>query len=104
MRPERWLLAAVVCLGWGLGIIFGFAKGTAGIAEAWPLSGSSLHICTTTTGGGVLGGFALTLLGTLLLLWATLAAVVSECRYLFRRKPQAVPVATEPVVKPGETS
>ena len=96
MRPERWLLAAVVCLAWGLGIIFGFAKGTAGLAESWPLSGCSLNICTTTTGAGVLGGFMLTVFGVLLLLCATLAAIVSELRYVFGRKPQARPPSAGP--------
>lgn len=96
MRPERWLLGAVICLAWGLGIVFGFAKGTAGIGADWPLSGCSLHICTTTTGVGVLGGFALTAIGTALLLWATLAAAVSEIRYLFRRKQPPAPVTADP--------
>ncbi len=86
MKPDRPLILSVVFLAWGLGLIFGYCSGTAGMSAAWPLSTASLNICTTTNGPGALGGVALTLLGVFLLLLALLCAVVSQVRMLLTRK------------------
>ena len=77
MRADRPLISSVLCLAAGLGLIFGYCNGTAGISAAYPLTGASVNICTTTTGPGALGGVVLTALGALLLIWALLCAIVS---------------------------
>ncbi|HEY1159821.1 MAG TPA: hypothetical protein VGE83_04280 [Terracidiphilus sp.] len=83
MRPDRSLIASVVFLAIGLGFLFGYCHGTAGLSAAIPVSGASFNLCVTTTGPGALGGFALTVLGVLLLLWATLCAIVGQVRLVF---------------------
>jgi hypothetical protein len=89
MKADRPLILAVLLLAAGLGLIFGYCHGTVGVSAALPLSGASLAICTTTTGPGALGGFVLTVLGVLLLLWATFLAIVAQFRLIAPgRKPE----------------
>lgn len=78
MKPDRPLIFSVLCLGFGLGVIFGYCNGTTSLATAYPFSGTVLHINITTVGIGVLGGVFLTALGVLLLVWAFVAAIVSQ--------------------------
>jgi hypothetical protein len=78
MKADRPLIGAVLFLAAGLGLIFGNCHGTAGVNAALPLSGSSLEICTTTSGAGALGGFALTVIGVALLLVAFVCAVLGQ--------------------------
>jgi hypothetical protein len=86
MKLDRLLIASVLCLSAGLGLIFGYCNGNVGMSAARPPSGCSLQICTTTTGPGALGGFVLTVLGALLLLCATLVAIVGQFRSIAVRK------------------
>jgi hypothetical protein len=87
MRIDRLLIVSVLCLSSGLGLIFGYCNGTVGANAAYPLAGCSLHICTTTNGPGALGGLVLTTLGVVLLLFATLAAIVNQFLPSARRNP-----------------
>lgn len=80
MRVDRLLIVSILCLGAGLGVIFGYCNGSVGVNAAWPIAGCALHIDTTTTGPGALGGLVLTALGALLLIGATLLAVVGQFR------------------------
>ena len=86
MKSDRPMILSVVLLAAGLGILFGYCHGTAGLSAAIPVSGASFNLCITTTGPGALGGFALTVLGVLLLLWAVFLAIVGEIRLLGPRR------------------
>ncbi len=86
MRIDRLLIVSVLCLSSGLGLIFGYCHGTVGANAGWPLDACSLQIATTTTGPGSLGGLGLTILGALLLLCATLVAIVNQVRLIAARK------------------
>ncbi len=74
MRADRPLIGAVIFLGIGLGVIFGYCHGTTGFSVAYPLSGSVLHLDFTTSGQGVLGGVICAAIGVFLLIWAFFAA------------------------------
>jgi uncharacterized membrane protein len=78
MRPDRPLIASLLALSGGVGLILGYCNGTTSFNAAYPFSGSILHIDITTSGPGVLGGLALIALGLLLMAWALIAAVVSQ--------------------------
>lgn len=82
MKPDRPLILSVLLLAVGLGLVFGFCHGTAGVSAAYPFSGCSVNLCTTTTGPGALGGLMLVLLGALLLLWSFVLAIVAQFRLL----------------------
>ena len=82
MKPDRPLIVSVLLLAAGLGLIFGYCHGTVGLNAAIPVSGASFNLCTTTTGPGALGGFALTVLGLLLLIWALVCAIMGQIRLL----------------------
>jgi hypothetical protein len=86
MKPDRLLIVSVLCLSSGLGLIFGYCDGTVGVNAAFPLTGCSLHICTTTNGPGALGGMVLTVLGAALLLCATLVAIIHQVQLIATRK------------------
>ena len=74
------LLVAVVCLGAGLGVVFGYCNGTTGLSFAYPLSGSSVHIDITTTGSGVPAAVGLLAVGAFLLVIATILALIGMFR------------------------
>lgn len=78
MRADRPLIGAVLFLGVGLALIFGYCTGTTGMNIGFPVSGSSLQVAFTTYGPAVPGGLALIAIGLLLLVVALLAAVVGE--------------------------
>ena len=82
MKPDRPLIVSVLLLAAGLGLIFGYCHGTVGLNAAIPVSGASFNLCTATTGPGALGGFALTVLGLLLLIWALVCAIMGQIRLL----------------------
>jgi hypothetical protein len=86
MRIDRLLIVSVLCLSSGLGLIFGYCNGNVGVSAAWPPSGCSLQICTTTTGAGALGGLVLTGLGACLLLCAALVAIINQIQLIAGRK------------------
>jgi protein-S-isoprenylcysteine O-methyltransferase Ste14 len=80
------LIVAVAALAAGVGLLVMFCQGTTNMNVAYPLSGSTLHIDLTTNGSAVLGGFVLTALGLLLLVWAVLAAIVHQISLLASRE------------------
>lgn len=81
MNCERSLIAAVVFLITGGGLIFGFTHGTAGFGAAYPIAGTTFEISLKTTGAPALGGVIATLLGILLLLIAVIQAVVAQVQH-----------------------
>jgi hypothetical protein len=97
MKPDRFLIAAVVLLASGLYVTFGYCNGTVGFSAGWPISTAALTINVTTNGPGALGGPALVGLGILLLLWALVCAVASQFRHLgSSRKKVETPVTPDP--------
>ncbi len=78
MRPDRPLLGAVACLAAGVGLIVGYCQGTTSMNAAFPFAASTFHIDLTTNGPAVFGGIGMIALGLLLLVWAVLAAIVSQ--------------------------
>lgn len=94
MHSDRPLIGSVVSLAAGLGLLFGYCHGNVGLSAASPVANSSFQVSTTTTGLPALGGFALTLIGILLLLWAFVAAVIAQFR--FRRTIEAVKTPSLP--------
>ena len=95
MKPDRPLILSVLLLAAGLGLIFGYCHGSAGLTAALPISGASFNLCTTTTGPGAVGGFALMVLGLLLLIWSWLSAIVSQIRLLGRGGKREEPAKDE---------
>lgn len=90
MRPDRPLILSVLLLGFGLGLIFGYCHGTAGVSVAYPWSGCSVRVCTTTMGPGGLGGLTLAILGAALLIWSLILALLSQMRLILPgRRPLA---------------
>ena len=75
------LVMAVGCLAAGLFVIFYFCHGETGLSFAYPLSGCAIHIDITTTGAGVPAAVGLTLVGVVLLIVATIIALIG----LFQR-------------------
>jgi len=81
MNCERSLIASVVLLTLGLGLVFGYCHGTVGFGAAYPVSGTSLQLSITTTGLPALAGFVSTLLGMLLLIVEVVQAVVGQAHF-----------------------
>jgi hypothetical protein len=82
MRPDRPLIVSTLFLAGGLTLIFGYANGAAGLSAAYPISNSILHVNVNTAGPAALGGIALLGIGVVLLVWALLAALVSQIMLL----------------------
>ncbi len=80
MRADRWLIVSFVSLVTGLWLLFAWCHGSVGLSFAYPLSGTKLAIDTTSTGGVVLIGIPLVILGALLLLIAFFASLVAQFR------------------------
>jgi hypothetical protein len=78
MNCQRSLIASVIFLTLGLGLVFGYCHGTVGFGAAYPISGTALQFSITTTGLPALAGSISTLLGVLLLIVALLQAVIGE--------------------------
>jgi hypothetical protein len=76
MTADRLLIGSVLCLALGLGLIFGYCHGGASFSAAYPVGGASLQVSLTTTGMPAMAGFALTVVGLLLLIWAVVDAIV----------------------------
>jgi hypothetical protein len=62
----------------GLFFILKYCHGSASFNAAFPAAGASLQVSVTTTGLPAMVGFALTVLGVGLLLWALVAAIVGH--------------------------
>jgi hypothetical protein len=80
MRIDRIVIGAVVLLGTGLGLIFGYCNGTVGFNTGYPFSGTSLHFDVTTTGLPVLIGVPLVAIGLALLFAALILSIVAQFR------------------------
>ena len=87
MRSDRILIGAVLFVGVGLSLIFGYCNGTTGLNIGYPWSGTSVHIDITTTGIPVLIGMPLTVIGSALLLAALILAVVAQFQPAKRNLP-----------------
>ncbi len=85
MKSDRLVIAAVLFLAAGLGLLFGFTDGTTGLNVGYPFSETRLHVDITTTGIPALVGMPLVAAGALLLFFALVAAIVSQ----FQRPPEA---------------
>jgi hypothetical protein len=70
------VIASVLCLAAGVGLIFGYCNGTTGLQVGSPMAGSSLHVDLTTKGWPALLGLALTGAGTLLQVIAFFTAIL----------------------------
>ena len=84
MKAGRVLIAAVLFLCVGLWLVFAYCDGTTGMNFGYPLSACKLTIDVTTTGVPVLVGIPMVGIGSLLMLIAFIAAIVSQ----FRRPPE----------------
>ncbi|MDE3202326.1 MAG: hypothetical protein KGN79_15550 [Acidobacteriota bacterium] len=78
MRADRPLILAVLMLAGGLGLIFGYCHGNAGLNVGYPFAGSVVKLSIETYGPAAVGGPVLTLLGLIALVWALLCAVLSQ--------------------------
>jgi hypothetical protein len=78
MKSDGPLILAVLFLAAGLTVIFVYGVGTAGFNAAYPFSAASLNMSITTARPAAIGGLGLTALGLLLMVWALLAAIVSQ--------------------------
>jgi len=76
MNCERSLIASIVFLATGLGLIFGYCHGTIGLSGAYPVAGAALELSIKTTGLPAITGVAATLIGVVLLIVALVQAVV----------------------------
>jgi hypothetical protein len=81
MNCERTLIASVVMLALGLGLIFTYCHGTIGFNAAYPASGASLQVAINTTGLAAMTGVGSTIIGLLLLIVALIQAVVNQIRW-----------------------
>lgn len=89
MNCERSLIASVVFLVTGLGLIFGYCHGTIGLRGAYPIAGAAMEIAVKTTGWPAIAGVSATLIGIVLLMVALVHAVVAQARWP-GEKPTAV--------------
>jgi hypothetical protein len=80
MKSDRWIIAAVLFLAAGLGLLFGFTDGTASMNVGYPFSATKLHVDITTIGIPALVGLPLVAAGALMLFFALIAAIVSQFR------------------------
>jgi hypothetical protein len=80
MKSDRWVIAAVLFLAAGLGLLFGFTDGTASMNVGYPFSATKLRVDITTTGIPALVGLPLVAAGTLMLFFALITAIVSQFR------------------------
>ena len=78
MKSDRMVIAAVLFLAAGLGLLFGFCDGTTALNVAYPFSRTSMHLDITSTGIPVLAGLPLVAAGALLLLFAFVAAIAAQ--------------------------
>jgi hypothetical protein len=81
MKSDRMVIGAVLFLAAGLGLVLGFTDGTASVNVGYPFSATKLHVDITTTGIPVIAGLPLVAAGTLLLLFALIAAIASQFRW-----------------------
>ncbi len=80
MKSDRLVIFAVLFLAAGLGLIFGFTQGSSGLNVGYPFSETRLHLDITAMGFPVLIGVPLIAAGSVLLLFASVAAIASQFR------------------------
>jgi hypothetical protein len=78
MRPDRPLILSVLLMAGGIWLTVAYCTGNAGMSAAYPLSGASFRLAVTVFGPVALSGPALTALGLVLLLWATIVALFRQ--------------------------
>lgn len=78
MKSDRLVIAAVLFLAGGLGLLLKFTNGTTGLNVGYPFSQTRLHADITTVGIPVLVGIPLIAAGALLLVFALVAAIASQ--------------------------
>jgi hypothetical protein len=78
MKANRSLIAAVLFLTAGLGMISAYCVGATSMNVGYPVAVSNVQIAITTSGPAAMGGAALTAIGLLLLIWAFLWAIIGE--------------------------
>jgi hypothetical protein len=78
------IIISIACLAIGIGLVFYYCHGSANFSFAYPLSGCSLRIDTTTTGVPALAGLLLTVFGAFLVIVTWLIALI---RPISRRAP-----------------
>lgn len=81
MNSERSLIASVIFLLIGLGLIFGYCHGTIGLNGAYPIAGAAVEVSIKTTGWPAVVGLSATLVGVVLLVVALVQAVVGQMRW-----------------------
>ena len=70
------IIISFVCLGIGVGLIFGYCHGNTGFDFAFPIAGSKLHMDIATTGAPAFFGFLLTLVSLPLMALVLILALV----------------------------
>jgi hypothetical protein len=80
MKSDRLVIFAVLFLAAGLGLVLGFTNGSTALNVAYPFSETRLHVEIATMGIPVLTGVPLILAGTVLLVFALIAAIASQFR------------------------
>ena len=78
MRPDRWLIAALLFIGSGIWMILAWCHGTVGLNFAYPFDGTKLAFDVTSVGVPVIVGIPLVFLGLLFMLIALLASLVAQ--------------------------
>ena len=81
MNSERSLIASVIFLLIGLGLIFGYCHGTIGLSGAYPVAGAAMEVSIKTTGLPAITGVAATLIGVVLLVVALVEAVIAQVHW-----------------------
>jgi hypothetical protein len=79
MTCQRALIASIVFMGLGSGLIFGYCHdSTIGFSAAYPAAGTSLKIVINTTGFPAVAGVGATVIGVVLLFAALVLSVLDE--------------------------
>ena len=78
MKSDRLVIAAVLLLAAGLGLLIAFTNGTTGLSVGYPFSETRLHLDITTTGIPVLVGLPLVAAGAVLLVFSLLTAIAAQ--------------------------
>ena len=78
VNRDRILIASVLCLAAGVSVLVGFCHGTAGFNAAYPFARAYFQLALTTTGLPAMGGFFLTALGIVLLIGASVSAILAQ--------------------------
>ena len=77
MNTERSLIASIVFLGLGLGLIFAYCHdSTVSVGAAYPIAGASLQVVINTNGLPAVAGITSTVLGVLFLFAALVFTVL----------------------------